>query len=168
MDDYFEKLKEKGNKLLEDYIDGKFSRDELYRRFAKLGEFMGETSMDKIVIGFDKNWDAIYLDTLHRASENNTSSFAMCVIKPDLVDVILQKLHELVDTKVKPKDVMEPIRAAMDAGVIRRPTWAEFRAEFGENKLKQKSSLTKYENYEYAGEDFKVMVEEFRMLLKER
>lgn len=168
MDDYFEKLKEKGNKLQEDYIDGKFSRDELYRRLAKLGEFMGETSMDKIVIGFDKNWDAIYLDTLHRASENNTASFAMCVIKPDLVDVILQKLHELVDTKVKPKDVMEPIRAARDAGVIRKPTWAEFRAEFGKKKVNQKSSFDKYFTHEYIGEDFKVLVEEFRMLLKER
>ena len=101
------------------------------------------------------------------AEEKEVSSFALLVRKPDCVDTILQKLHELVDRQSVPREVVMPIRAAMEAGVIGRPTWVQFCAEFGADKLSSKSSLTKYtgEGYTYYGEDFLMMKESFRNFL---
>lgn len=95
------------------------------------------------------------------------NSFSSLVVKPICSQGVIKKLHELVDCQIEPKYVVMPIRAAMEAGVIRRPTWGEFCAEFGDNKLKAKSSLSNYteNSYQYEGESFKVMVEEFRSFL---
>lgn len=62
MDDYFKRLEDKMYKLQDEYIEGKISEGEYCRRLAKMREFMGDTSTGKIVIGFDENRDAIYLD----------------------------------------------------------------------------------------------------------
>ena len=62
---------------------------------------------------------------------------------------------------------MMPIRAAMEAGAIRRPTWDEFRAEFGEHKLKAKSSFTLYtgNGYQFDSEVFNVTVAKFKSII---
>ncbi len=57
-------------------------------------------------------------------------------------DKILAMLHEQIDKKTKPKDILLPLRCAVDAGVIRKPTWSEFCEEFGSHKLKSKASLS--------------------------
>lgn len=62
MDDYFKRLEDKMYKLQDEYIEGKISEGEYCRRLTKMREFMGDTSTGKIVIGFDENRDAIYLD----------------------------------------------------------------------------------------------------------
>lgn len=82
-------------------------------------------------------------------------------------EVIITRLHELVDRQTSPKDIVMPIRAAMEAGVIRRPKWGEFCAEFGDDKLKAKSSLSKYteSSYLYEDEIFKGMIDDFRALI---
>lgn len=99
--------------------------------------------------------------------EKESSSFVLLVRKPDRVDAVLQKLHELVDRQSEPREVVMPIRAAMDAGVIGRPTWVQFCSEFGADKLSSKSSLSKYtgEGYTYYGEDFLMIKEDFRKFL---
>lgn len=91
------------------------------------------------------------------------SPFALLVRKPDSVDAVLQQLHELVDRQSEPCEVVMPIRAAMEAGVIGRPTWGQFCAEFGKDKLSSKSSLSKYtgEGYAYYTADFQMMVKSF-------
>jgi hypothetical protein len=72
--------------------------------------------------------------------------------------------------KTKPKDVLMSVRAAMEAGVIRRPTWEEFCQEFGSYRLKSKTSFSDYTNPEkspYIGADFQMMKEKFRQLMSE-
>ena len=99
--------------------------------------------------------------------ERESSSFVLLVRKPDCADAVLQKLHELVDRQSEPREVVMPIRAAMDAGVIGRPTWVQFCAEFGADKLSSKSSLSKYtgDGYTYYGEDFMMIKESFRKFM---
>ena len=92
---------------------------------------------------------------------------APAVVNAAKVDEVVHLLAQLMEGKTKPKDVLMPVRAAMDAGVIRRPTWEEFRGEFGKEKLKSKSSYsdyTKLENQPYSGNDFETMKEAFEAL----
>lgn len=93
--------------------------------------------------------------------------FKKLVVKPECADRVVGRLHELMDSKTKPKDILMPIRAAMEAGVIRRPTWAEYINEFG-SKRASKGSLSDYTDptkEKFVGEpQFLPMVEEFRQL----
>ena len=101
----------------------------------------------------------------------NTSAsvpFSALVTNPSRTDAILKKLHELVERPGKPKTIIMPIRAAMDAGAISRPTWEQFCSEFGVNRVKSKSSLTDYtnENYNFVGNDFESMKATFCSLMQ--
>ena len=96
--------------------------------------------------------------------------FASAVTYLQKADAIIKLIHEYMEGKTKPKDVMMPIRAAMDAGVIRRPTDEEFNNEFGENKVKGKSSFNDYTNPDktpYTGADFDAMKAGFRKIAEE-
>lgn len=95
------------------------------------------------------------------------SLFSKIVKSTDKKEIIIARLHEMVDRQTSPKDIVMPIRAAMEAGVIRRPKWGEFCAEFGDDKLKAKSSLSKYteSSYLYEDEIFKGMIDDFRALI---
>lgn len=96
--------------------------------------------------------------------------FARVVIIPQKRKAIISRLHQLMEGKTKPKDVMMPVRAAMDAGVIRRPTDEEFCNEFGADSVKSKSSINDYTNPEkapYNGADFETMKEEFKRIKDE-
>ena len=86
------------------------------------------------------------------------------------LDAVVALLHQLMEGKTKPKDVLMPVRAAMEAGVIRRPTWEEFCQEFGSYRLKSKTSFSDYTNPEkspYIGADFQMMKEKFSQLMSE-
>ena len=75
-----------------------------------------------------------------------------------------------MEGKTKPKDVLMPVRAAMEAGVIRRPTWEEFCQEFESYRLKSKTSFSDYtnpDNKPYTGADFEMMKDKFRRLVTE-
>ena len=94
-----------------------------------------------------------------------SEEFKRLVIKPECADKVVARLHELMDGRMKPKDIMMPLRAAMEAGAIRRPTWAEFIAEFG-SKRTSKGTLSDYTDTtkeKYVGEpQFQPIIEEFR------
>ena len=95
-------------------------------------------------------------------------SFRLLVTKPEAADKVLTRLHLLIDIKTQPKDIVMPIRAAMDAGAIRRPTWEEFCKEFGNDKISGKSSFSDYTNPEkqpYTGSAFFAMVDEFKKMI---
>lgn len=84
-------------------------------------------------------------------------------------DKVIQLLCDLVrgTTSSKPKDIIRPLRAALDAGAIRRPTWTEFINVFGKI-LKSKSSLDylKPDNDTYSNDTpYSVMKEQFSSLI---
>lgn len=95
--------------------------------------------------------------------ENKAKDFRQCVTFPEDAEFLIQKLHELVDIQTSPKEIFMPVRAAMDAGVIKRPTWGEFCAEFGCDKVNSKSSHYNFTNnaYKYTDEAFNLLVQEF-------
>lgn len=96
------------------------------------------------------------------------NAFYTLVTKPAAAKAVVAKLHELMDRQVKPKDVLMPLRAAMDAGALKRPTWEGFQREFGETIVKQKSSFSKYTNPQercYEGAAYEVMVHQFGELI---
>ena len=101
-------------------------------------------------------------------AESQAEKSTMVVIQSDKTDAVTGMIRSLMEGKSKPKDVLMPVRAAMDAGAIRRPTWEEFRREFGTQRVKNKSSFSAYtdtrEN-KYEGEPFATMVEQFRKIV---
>jgi hypothetical protein len=95
--------------------------------------------------------------------ENDVYSF---VCKSEDVQVIINKLNEYMIGKTRPKDVMMPIRAAMEAGVIYRPTFSQLQSIFP-NCPHNKSLVSLYTNkqqYDFEGEAYKRMVEDFKTL----
>lgn len=100
--------------------------------------------------------------------EAEQTGFRMLVTKPEVTDKLLARLHELMECKQSPKEVVKPIRAAMEAGIISRPTWEHFCQEFGEDRVKSKSSLSSYTNPEiqpYQDQAFITMVAEFKKMI---
>ena len=101
---------------------------------------------------------------------NSISPFTPAVIDTTIADAVIALLCQLMEGKTKPKDVLMPARAAMEAGVIRRPTWEEFCQEFGSYRLKSKTSFSDYTNPDkspYTGADFQMMKEKFRQLMSD-
>ena len=101
------------------------------------------------------------------AEEVSKRAFAAAVINAAQVDNVVTMLSRLMEGKTKPKDVLMPVRSAMEAGVIRRPTWEEFCSEFGKDKIKSKASFSDYtnpENTPYDGADFELMKDMFRVI----
>ena len=122
-----------------------------------------------------KTWMDEYVKSVSRFSDEiqavikGEPLFANAVINPQYSTAVISKLHQLMEGKEKPKDVMMPVRAAMDVGAIRRPTDEEFCNEFGHNRVKGKSSINDYTNPDktpYSGPDFEAMKNEFRELIK--
>ena len=90
------------------------------------------------------------------------------VVKQEIAELVVAKIIELVNMESKPKNIMRPIRAAMDAGVLYRPSWEAFIEEFGRNKVRSKSSLNDYTNPEmepYTGKSYKTLVDVFKQFL---
>ena len=94
------------------------------------------------------------------------NQFAQAVSVVTKTEAVIKELWRLMEGKTKPKDVIQPIRAAIEAGVIRRPTWEEFNSEF-EGRVKSKSSFSDYTNpgdTPYQSAEFDAMIEAFRKL----
>ena len=95
----------------------------------------------------------------------------------DKAEEVIGLLRRYMDGKNrnKPKDIMMPVRAALDARVIRKPTYTEFQAAFPEFVPRAKSSfddylkIEKFENQHpyYGVGAFLDMVSEFEQLKKE-
>ena len=103
-----------------------------------------------------------------RSVPTAVADFGLLVCKPEKAALVTRRLHELMEGKTRPKDVLMPVRAAMDAGALRRPTWPEFCNEIGRGRLRCKSSLSNYTQPDiapYQGSAFDEMVKEFRNLI---
>lgn len=108
-------------------------------------------------------------DSVENTQDNNmTLSDYSFVIKHDLAAIVIEKIRELVKGKIQPKDKMMPIRAAIAAEAIRRPTLNEIKKVFG-NDFIGKSSYYNYTNpsQEPYGTDsgFNLLKEEFMKLI---
>ena len=75
--------------------------------------------------------------------------------------MLISKLQELTHNRNSAKLIVMPTRAAIDLGVLHRPTYEQFLAAFNlDPKLVSKSSYNNYtntESYEYYGEDYKAV-----------
>lgn len=92
------------------------------------------------------------------------------VVKPEKADIIVNRIIELVNAQGKPKQIMMPIRAAIDAGAIERPNWESFEDEFGKGKLRSKTSFSDYTNPDkqpYTTTGYQSLVEEFKQIISE-
>lgn len=107
--------------------------------------------------------------SIGNSHDNNLTSLDYSfVIKNELATIIIEKIRDLVKGKTSPKDKMMPIRAAQDAGVIRRPTYSEIKKAFGDDFIANSS----FHNYtdptkEPFDQDnsFKMLKEEFKKLI---
>ena len=94
--------------------------------------------------------------------------FSALVTKPELAATVVNRLHVLMENQQKPRAVLMPIRAAMEAGLLKRPTWEQFCQEFGRQRVSSKSSFSSYTNTEkepYTDGSFQVLVDEFRQMI---
>lgn len=86
-----------------------------------------------------------------------------------IVESIEQERKLMEAGRVESEDL--PLCAAIEAGAIRRPTWAEFISEFG-SKLASKSSLSGYTDptKDKFGDDpqFWAMVDDFRQMIRNK
>ena len=85
------------------------------------------------------------------------------VKKQDGAEIIIEKIKNYQEGKDSPKDLCMPLRAAIDAGVIRRPSHSEYTSVIGFSRI-HKSSLSEYTNPDknpYFGEAYNTMVEDF-------
>lgn len=100
-----------------------------------------------------------------RQQKKKGSDFSAVVTNPDKADLVIALLHKHTDGKQKPQDFIMPIRAAQDAGVIRRPTYGEAESEFGAGHFSKGSfSYWTNDSNKYYGPDYANMVEVFRQL----
>lgn len=108
---------------------------------------------------------------LMEAGRVESEDFKTLAFSPECADKVISRLHVLMSGKLKPRDVLMPLRAAIEAGAIRRPTWAEFISEFG-SKLASKTSLSGYTDptKDKYGDDpqFWAMVDDFRQMIRNR
>lgn len=91
------------------------------------------------------------------------------VVKPEIADVVVDKITSYVNVENRPKPIVRPIRAAMDSGVMHRPSWDAFLEEYGQNKISSKTSFNEYTNPEkepYYGASYKALVDEFKKILE--
>lgn len=91
------------------------------------------------------------------------------VVKPEIADMVVDKITSYVNAENKPKPIVRPIRAAMDSGVLHRPSWDAFVEDYGPNKISSKTSFNDYTNPEkehYNGASYKALVDEFKKILE--
>lgn len=107
--------------------------------------------------------------TLENISDDVLSDFESLVIEPKYAEKVVQRIHELIKGQTRPKSIVMPIRAAMDAGVMKRPTWGQFITEFGEDLIKSKTSFSNWTNsdtHSYFGDAFETMKKNFKDMIE--
>ena len=123
---------------------------------------------------FLKVVDVIESSNVPQPSAEALYPFVVQQEKAEEVIGLLRQYMEGINSN-KPKDLMMPVRAALDARVIRKPTYTEFKAAFPEFVPRAKSSfdgylkIEKFENQHpyYGVGAFLDMVSEFKQLKKE-
>lgn len=102
-------------------------------------------------------------DKNNHKSVNTQHSF---VTDQNKSKAVISKIILYQQNKSTPKDLAMPLRAAIDAGVIRRPTFGEYDSVKGFAKI-SKSSFTNYtspDNIPYIDEAYNAIVEEFKAI----
>lgn len=97
------------------------------------------------------------------------------VPQPALQEGVQALLTEYWEGKTKPREIMRPLRAALDAGVISKPTYKEFERCFHESENVSQTAYNKYMNsactensHPFRGDAaFDVIKKKFEELLKE-
>lgn len=108
----------------------------------------------------------IYMQPPEQPKKKKTNDFSAVVRLQDKADVVIATLHKYTEGKQKPQDFIMPIRAAQDAGVIRRPTYGEAESEFGKGHFSKGTfSYWTNDNNKYYGQDYRNMVETFKRFL---
>lgn len=105
-------------------------------------------TMDEL---YGKNYIEKLMPIKTEDSLKNTTGFRSAIIAEEYADEITTLLHKYMKGKSLPKDIMRPVRAAIDAGVLRPLSYYEFEQEFGNILGNSRSSLNKYINKEYIG-----------------
>lgn len=126
------------------------------------------TSHIKVI---DKDGNDVTLERAHMsgldkpsAEKKITKSIPDFIVSTKYVDVILSRVRDWANSKTKTKDKLMALRAAIDAGVIRRPTEKEFKTAFPDISV-PKSCLSDYTNPDktpYCDFAFSNLVEEFK------
>lgn len=96
------------------------------------------------------------------------SSNYQFVIHENIAEEVIAKIKSYQNGKSNPKDVAQPVRAAIEAGVIRRPTHFEYTSVAGFASI-PKSSFSDYTNQSktpYLDETYKEMINDFKSLLQ--
>lgn len=99
-----------------------------------------------------------------KAAITQSSLISDFIVSTTYTDAILSRIRDWANLKSKPKDKLMALRAAIDAGVIRRPTEKEFKTAFPDISV-PKSSLSDYTNPDktpYCDSAFSNLVEEFK------
>lgn len=98
---------------------------------------------------------------------NPTASVFPFINDSNNADLILSKIKKYQSGKTKAKDLAMPVRAAIDAGVIRRPSFCEYDDVEGFAKI-PKSSLSDYTKpdlHPYDGAAYENIVKEFKNIV---
>lgn len=90
------------------------------------------------------------LNNTPNTADEATSDFASYVINKDKATAVLNLLHQYIDGKKQPQTATMPVRAAIDAKKLHKPTWEIYHKEFPNCK----NSRTSFEKY--AGASFNV------------
>ncbi len=108
------------------------------------------------------------LSDIRKRNRKAVYNFERRVIKPEHAEAVLKRLRELVERQTLPRDIVMPIRAAIDAKAITRPSWTDFCIEFGEERISSKSLYNRYTNKNYTYDDgaYIVMVEIFKEIIR--
>lgn len=92
-------------------------------------------------------------------------------VYPQLTQQIIDKINAFLIGKDKehPREIMMPFRAAIDAGILHRPSFKQLKQLFPDSCPKNKSSVSYYTNTSikpYESQAYKNMVEEFKKLIQ--
>ena len=98
---------------------------------------------------------------------NPTASVFPFINDSKNADLILSKIKKYQSGKTKAKDLAMPVRAAIDAGVIRRPSFCEYDdvEEFAKIPKSSLSDYTKPDLHPYDGAAYENIVKEFKNIV---
>lgn len=119
------------------------------------------------VFGLTREWDDNY------RQKPTVASDLQFVVKTDWENAFLDLLNEFWQEKSGARSILMPLRAAMDAGIIRKPKFREFQEIFPNHRI-PKSTYNRYMNPSCqvalhpfsADESFNTMKESFEKIKK--
>ena len=98
------------------------------------------------------SWGGLY----KKKRKQEPADFRNAIKYSAKVDQIIAVLKQMMEGKTQARDIIRPIRAAMDIGLIRRPTFREFIETFHPEVHIAKSTFSDYtnpDNAPFVGDD---------------